>query len=57
MLLRKVSLAKRSAEGHAEGKQCSDSETCQRFEARKATEAVAEGWCGRGFCALGVETE
>ena len=53
MLLRKVSLAKRSAEGTA----CSDSETCQRFEARKAAEALAEGWCGRGFCVLGIETE
>ena len=36
MLLRKGSLAKGSAEGHAEGTTCSDSETCQRLEARKA---------------------
>ena len=55
MLLRKVSLAKRSAEGRAEGTTCSDSETCQRFEARKAAEAVAEGWCGRGFASLGLK--
>ena len=32
MLLRKGSLAKRCAEGHAEGTTCGDSETCQRFE-------------------------
>ena len=48
-LLRKGSLAKRSAEGHAEGTTCGNSETCQRFEARKAAEAVAEGLRGRGF--------
>ena len=57
MLLRKGSLAKGSAEGHAEGTTCSDSETCQRLEARKAAEAVAEGLCGRGFCVLRMETE
>ena len=55
MLLRKGLLAKRSVEGHTEGTTCSDSETCRRFEARKA-EAVAEGLCGRGFCVLGIET-
>ena len=31
--------------------------TCQRLEARKAAEAVAEGFRGRGFCVLGIETE
>ena len=36
------------AEGHAEGTTCGDSETCQRFEARKAAEAVAEG-CAEGL--------
>ena len=49
MLLRRGSLATRSAEGHTEGTTCRDSETCQRFEARKAAEAVAEGLRGRGF--------
>ena len=44
MVLRKGSLAKRSAEGHAQGTTCNDSDTCRRFEA----EAVAEGLCGRG---------
>ena len=57
MLLRKGSLAKRCAEGHAEGTTSSDSETWQRFEARKAAEAVAEGLCGRVFFVLGIETE
>ena len=57
MLLRKGSLAKGSAEGRAEGTTCSDSETCQRLEARKAAEAVAEGLCGRGFSVLRIETE
>lgn len=47
MLLRKGSLAERSAEGTT----CSDSETCQRFEARKAVAAVAGG---RSTCAQGV---
>ena len=55
--LRKGSLAKRCPKGHAEGTTCSDSETCQRFEARKSAEAVAEGLCGSGFCVLGIETE
>ena len=45
MLLQKGSLAKRSAEGHAQGTTCSDSETCQCVEAQKAAEAVAEGLC------------
>ena len=48
MVLRKGSLAKRSAEGRAQGTTCNDSDTCRRFEARKAAEAVAEGLCGRG---------
>ena len=57
MLLREGSLAKPCAGAHAEGTTFSDSETCQRFEVRKAAEAVAEGLCGRGFCILGIETE
>ena len=53
MLLRKGSLAKRSAEGRAEGKTCSDSETANASRHGRLRKQLRKG-C---FCMLGSETE